>query len=304
MSNIQNSDLIKQTIKTLLVITSRRASESVSILLMDTILKTLIGRYNFLKYVKIKSTVGYGEITADAITVDPDVNSVDPSAVGRVIETIIRVICVDLREKAGLFFIKEFKNRVGGNYVSELREIGVDLDLIQLERDYSRTQQQRRKTYKAGAEGKAEGKKPEDTSILGYQWNNVSTWRYKDNMCLLYDKNGKLLDKLHLDQIIENHVRELTEPDVLPETTSESIELDEQHHKLLQLLYSRDLDIDEAKYLMDKSKPEIEYMVYELINVEFLQHESDDTVKITQNGIDYLLSEEEKKLEVKKEKIE
>ncbi len=300
MSDIQNSDLIKQTIKTLLVITSRRASESVSILLIDTILKTLIGRYNFLKNVKIKSTVGYGEITADAVTVDSDINSVDPFVVGKVIETIIRVICIDLREKAGLFFIKEFKNRVGGNYVSTLREIGVDLDLIQLERDYSRTQQQRRKTYKAGAEGKAKGKKPEDTSILGYQWNNVSTWRYKDNMCLLYDKNGKLLDKLHLDQIIENHVRELTEPDIPLETTNEIIELDEQHHKLLQLLYSRDLDINEAKYLMDKTKPEIEYMVYELINVEFLQHESDDTVKITQNGIDYLLSEEEKKLEVKK----
>ena len=297
MSDIQNSDLIKQTIKTLLVITSRRASESVSILLMDTILKTLIGRYNFLKNVKIKSTVGYGEITADAITVDPDVNSVDPSVVGKVIETIIRVICMDLREKAGLFFIKEFKNRLGMNYVLELREIGVDLDLLQLERDYSRLQQQRRKTYKVDG-GKVE-EKHVATSVLNYKWDNVATWRYKDNACLLYDKNGKQLDKLHLDQIIENHVRELTEPDIPLETKSESIDLDEQHHKLLQLLYSRDLDLDEAKYLMDKSKPEIEYMVYELINVEFLQHISDDVVTITQKGIDYLLSEEEK-LEVKK----
>lgn len=300
MSNIQNSDLIKEVIKTLLTITSRRASESVSILLINTILKTLTGRYNFLKNVKIRTTAGYGEITADTISVDPDINSVDPTTMGKVIETIIRVISIDLKEKAGLFFIKEIKDRLGENYVSRIRECDVDLDLIQLERDYSRTQQQRRKTYKvAGAEGKKE-EKPKKESVLNYEWDNVATWKYEKNACLLYNKNGKLLDKLHLDQIIENHVREITEPDVVPETKSETVELNEEHHKFLRLLYSRDLDIDEAKHLLNTTQPEIEYMVYELIDIEFLQHESDNIVKITKKGVDYLLSEEEKKLEVKK----
>lgn len=297
MPDIQNSDLIKQVIKTLLVITSRRASESVSILLINTILKTLTGRYNFLKHVKIKTTLGYGDITADAVSVDSDINSVDSDTVGTVIETIIRVISMDLKEKAGIFFIKEFKNRLGENYVSEVRRYGVDLDLLQLERDYSRTQRQRRKVHKVGV---TEGKKEDESSVLDYKWDNVSTWKYEKNECLVYDKNGKLLDKLHLDQIVENHIREITEPDVTPETTNEIVELDEEHHKLLHLLYSQDLDIKEAEHLMDKTKPEIEYMVYELLNIEFLQHESDDTVKITERGVDYLLSKEEKKLEVKK----
>ena len=299
MPDIQNSDLIKQVIKTLLIITGRRASESVSILLINTILKTLTGRYNFLKNVKIKTELGYGEITADSISVDSEINSVDSSTMGKVIETIIRVISMDLKEKAGLFFIKEIKNRLGENYVSEIRRCGVDLDLIQLERDYSRTQQQRRKTHEVGTEGKKD-EKHEDTSILDYKWDNVSTWKYEKNACLIYDKNGKLLDKLHLDQIVENHIREITDSDETSEMLDEIVELDEQHHKLLKLLYSRDLDIEEAKHLMDKTKPEIEYIVYELIKVEFLQHESDDTVKITGKGIDYLMSEEEKKLEVKK----
>ena len=268
---------------------------------MDTILKTLTKKYVFLKYVKIKTASGYGEITADAISVDPDINSVEPAVIGRVIESITRVIIMDLGKKAGVFFIKEFKDRIGAKYVSEIKECGVEFDLLQLERDYTREQQQRRKTYKVRTkEGKAEVKQGE-TSVLGYKWDNVSTWRYKDNKCLLYDKNGKLLDQLHMDQIIENHVREITEPDIIPEEKMETIvELDEEHHKFLQLLYSRDLDMEEAKYLMNKTTPEIEYMVYELIQVEFLQHESDDTVKITQNGIDYLLSEEEKKIGNKK----
>ena len=299
MSDIQNSDLIKQVIKTLLVITSRRASESVSILLINTILKTLTGRYNFLKHVKIKTALGYGDIAADTISVDPVINSVDSDTVGKVIETIIRVVSMDLKEKAGLFFIKEFKNRLGGNYVSEIRRCGVDLDILQLERDYSRTQQQRRKTHKVGTEGKKD-EKHEDASILDYKWANVSTWKYEKNACLVYDKNGKLLDKLHLDQIVENHIREITDSDETPELPDEIVELDEEYHKLLHLLYSQDLDIKEAEHLMDKTKPEIEYMVYELLNIEFLQHESDDTVKITGKGIDYLMSEEEKKLEVKK----
>lgn len=299
MPDIQNLDLIKQVIKTLLNITRRRASESVSILLINTILKTLTGRYNFLKNVKIKTEVGYGEITADSISADSEINSVDSSTMGKVIETIIRVISTDLKEKAGLFFIKEFKSQLGGNYVSEIRRCGVDLDILQLERDYSRTQQQRRKTHKVGTEGKKD-EKHEDTSILDYKWDNVSTWKYEKNECLIYDKNGKLLDKLHLDQIIENHIREITDSDETSEMLDEILELDEQHHKLLKLLYSRDLDIEDAKHSMNKTKPEIEYMVYELIKIEFLQHESDDTVKITGKGIDYLMSEEEKKLEVKK----
>jgi len=299
MPDIQNSDLIKQVIKTLLNITRRRASESVSILLINAILRTLTGRYNFLINVKIKTEVGYGEITADSISVDSDINSVDSTTIGKVLETIIRVVSMDLKEKAGLFFIKEFKNQLGENYASEIRRCGADLDILQLERDYSRMEQQRRKTYKVGAKGKKDEKR-EDTSILDYKWDNVSTWKYEKNACLVYDKNGKLLDKLHLDEIVENHIREITGSDETSELIDEIVELDEQHHNLLKLLYSRDLDIEEAKHIMNKTKPEIEYMVYELIEVEFLQHESDDTVKITGKGVDYLMSEEEKKLEVKK----
>ena len=299
MSDIQNLDLLDKTIKTLLSITSRRASESVSVLLIDTILKTLMEKYHFLKHVRMKSAVGYGEITANALVIDADINSADSTIIGRAIESIIRVLCMDLGKKAGLFFIKEFKDRLGADYISALKEHGVDLDLIQLERDYTRKQQQRRESQKTGAIGEAE-KKQEEATILGYKWDNVATWRYENNVCLLYDKNGKLLDKLHLDQIVENHVREITEPAASSEMINEYIEIDEEQYKLLKLLYSRDLDMDEAKYMMGKTTPEIEYIVYELIQVEFLRHESDNTVKLTSKGIEYLLSEEEKRSEVKK----
>jgi len=291
MAEIRNADLITHVVKTLLFITRRRASESISILVMDTILKTLGERYNFLRQVKLKTSVEYGEISSDVIVVETDVNAVDTTLVGKVVESIVRVICMDLKEKAGVFFIKEFKDRLGENYVSHLREIGVDFDLLQLEKDYERTQSIRRQTHGVGSEGKTEEK-----TILGYKWDNVSSWKYEKNECLLYDKNGKLLDKLHLDQIVENHVRALTEPEGVSETKPVDIDLDEEQFKLLKLLYKRDVDIEEAKHYLNKTAPEIEYMVYELLNANLLQHVSDNVVTITQKGVDYLLSDEEKKI--------
>jgi hypothetical protein len=292
MAEIQNTDLIKHVIKTLLLITRRRASESISIILMDTILKTLGERYNFLKQVKLKTSVSYGDISSNAIFVETGVNAVDQNLVGKVVESIVRVICMDLKEKAGVFFIKEFKDRLGRNYVSHLKEVGVDLDLLQLEIDYERTQRIRRQTHVVGSDEKTEEK-----SILGYRWENVSTWKYEKNECLLYDKNGKLLDKLHMDQIVENHVRMLTEAEDVRESKQKSIDLGEEHFKLLKLLYTRDVDMEETKHYLNKTQPQIEYLVYELLDADLLQKISGEVVSITQKGVDYLLSHEEQKLE-------
>ncbi len=293
MTEIQNADLITQVVKTLLFVTRRRASESISILLMDTILKALGERYNFLRQVKIKTSIGYGEISSDAIIVEPAVNTVDTALVGKVVESLVRVIIMDLREKAGVFFIKEFKDRLGEKYISHLKDIGLDLELLQLEHDFERTQRVRRQTHGAGTEGKTE------ETILGYKWDNVSTWKYKKNECLLYDKNGKLLDKLHLDQIIENHVRALTGTEEVDEAKQKIIDLGKEHFKLLKLLYTKDVDIEEAKHYLNKTQPEIEYLVYELLDADYLKHMSGEVVTITQKGIDFLLTNEEQQLEKK-----
>lgn len=293
MAELQNADLITQVVKTLLFVTRRRASESISILLMDTILKALRARYHFLNQVTVKASVSFGEISSDAIVVDPAVNTVDTALVGKVVESLVRVIIMDLREKAGVFFIKEFKDRLGEKYISHLKDIGLDLELLQLEHDFERSQRIRKQTYGAGS-----GRKTEET-ILGYKWDNVSTWKYEKNECLLYDKNGKLLDKLHLDQIIENHVRDLTETEEVNEPKQKNINIGEEHFKLLKLLYTKDVDMEEAKHYLNKTQPEIEYLVYELLDADYLKHTSGEVVTITQNGIDFLLSAEGQKLEKK-----
>jgi len=290
MQKIQNEDLMTQVIKALLLITRRRASGSISVILIDTILKALGERYTFLQQIRITTSVGYGDISSNDIVISSDMNAVDSDLVGKVVESIIRVICMDLKEKAGLFFIKEFKDRLGEKYVTYLKELDVDLDLLQLEIEYERTQRRRR------TRTSPDGKK-EKESILGYKWENVSTWKYEKNQCLLYDKNGKLLDKLHMDQIIENHVRSLTEEEPADKTEQKVfIDLGEDHFTLLKLLYTHDIDMKEAKHYLNKTQPEIEYLVYELLEADLLQHVSDEIVTITPKGIEYLLSNEEQKL--------
>lgn len=299
MPRIEHSDLMKQTVETLLTIIGRRASTSISILLMDTLLKALNDRYSFLKNVTIQTSLYYSDKIDNLVLVDPQVNSVDAEVIGRVIESIIRVVLMDLKEKAGHFFIKELKERLGEPYILALRDCNVDLDLIQLERDYTRAQEIRRIAHHIESENQPYKKPRERTSVINYKWDFVTTWKYENNVCYLYDKQGNLLDKLYLDQIVEDHVRELTEP-TPSQRGDESIEIDEQQIKLMKLLYSRDLDMEEAKYFMQQNQLQIESLIYELVKKEFLQHDTYNTVKLTPKGIEYLLSEEEKKLKLAK----
>jgi hypothetical protein len=293
MNEIKNQELMKKIITNLLLITRRRASESISILMMDSILKTLSKNYDFLHFIQLKTSLSYGEISPQYISIKPDINSVDKDLIRKVIESMIRVICIDLKDKAGAFFIKELKDNLGYAYVSYLIEIGVDLSLLQLEQDYQRNQNIRRKiSNKTRGDNKQQ-------SILGYKWDNVSKWEYKNKQCLLYDKKGKIIDALHIEEIIENHIRDLTEEENIIQKQQKKPTLHETHFQLLKMVYTKDITIQDAQNSLNKTKKQIESMVSDLLESEYLAYTSEQIVAITQQGINYLLSSEEKKLEKK-----
>jgi hypothetical protein len=296
MGIIKNSDLIKSVTMTMLAITSRRSSESLSMLLVDTILKTLKRRYPFLQYVTIQKNEGFQTSPGNIIQIDPEIEAIDQATVARVIESMIRIIVMDLKEKAGLFFVKELRERLGDNYIDALRRYQVDFDLMQLEIDYAREQRKRRATHQIGPNGG----KQEPGSVLGYNWESVANWRYEGNVCTLYDKNGKVLDKLFLDQIIENHVRTITESQEMFHEIEQTADLTDEHKQLLKILYSKDLDMEEAQYYLKKTEQQIEDMIHDLVDANYLSYVSNNMVGITKKGVDFLLSSEEEKLDEKK----
>jgi hypothetical protein len=293
MGIIRNSDLLKSVTMTLLAITSRRSSESLSVLLVDTILKTLKRRYPFLEYVTIQKGQELHNSPEGLIKIDDKIEEVDQAMVARVIESMIRIIVMDLKEKAGLFFVKELRERIGDNYINVLREYQVDFDLMQLEIDYAREQRKRRAARQLGAEGL----KQEPGTVLGYNWESVANWKYDGNVCTLYDKNGKVLDKLQLDQIVENHVRAITESQELLQETDKVADLTDEHRQLLKILYSKDLDMEEAQYYLKKTQEQIEAMIHDLVDANYLSYVSNDMVGITKKGVNFLLSSEEEALD-------
>jgi predicted transcriptional regulator len=58
--------------------------------------------------------------------------------------------------------------------------------------------------------------------------------------------------------------------------------------------------MEEAQYYLKKTKQQIENMIHELVDTNYLSYVSDNMVSITKKGVDLLLSSEEKKLDGKK----
>jgi hypothetical protein len=290
MPKIKNSDIMKEVILMLIMITGRRSSETIAAAFMEAILKSLEEKYDFLKYITVKNITYHEGIRRDTISIKSKISSVKPEVIGDAIETIIRVLCMDLEEDTGLFFIKELQDRLHEKYVLDLRKRGVDLELLKLEQKHLHEQLERKKAFIHHDE------ESEDSEIKvdmpNYSWKSVASFKYRNNICFLYDKNGKLLDKLNVNKLIEYYVRTLTDFGKLV-LKENRVELNEKQQKLLQLLYERDVDEETAKFILKATSAEFNNMLQQLLRYEFLQYVSFDEIKLTEKGIE--LIEEKKK---------
>jgi hypothetical protein len=124
-------------LKTLISISSRKTDFPYAVMTMDDLIKRLEARYIFLKHVQINDDV-YKEETTDVISVMSDINNVSPAELGQAIHAIIESVNRSLGENAGHFFIKEIRNTLSDDYLSVMRDMGVDLGLMQLESEITR----------------------------------------------------------------------------------------------------------------------------------------------------------------------
>jgi len=247
---------------------------------MSAIIKTLERKYVFLKYVKIEA-----KSSTDFIVVSPKINSFELSEVCKAVGAVIRVVQLDLKDAAGLFFIKEFERYAGEEVISTIIHNGVDLDIMQLEQQHFHSRREKKKSS------------ADDVSLLGYTWSDVTSWKYDDRnkVCVLYTKNGNVLDKLNLDVIIKNHVTKLTkidEDEEFQESTKEKIKLNEKERKLLKMMHSQDIDVEMAVALLHVSREELDQMIRKLTRIEMLKHTDFDVITLTDEGINYLLENE------------
>jgi hypothetical protein len=290
MVELKNSEFLGNILRALYSVASRRTTQSFAATVIGAIIKTLEQNYDFLKYVHVEN-LEY--VDSDSIiNISPEVDTVAPSQIGKAVEAIIRIVYMDLVGKTGLFFMKELKGQTGEHIVSELSNYGVDLGLLQTEQRYMHRQHQKKKQQAQMKKNYGNGiKHQDDVSLLGYSWKNVGSWKYDpiQKTCILYSKEGRELDRLNLDTIIESYITNLTEEYEDPSSEfQDEVNLTDKEVELLKILHSRDMDAETAIVVLHVSKIEFEHIVRKLLQNELLHYVSANEIELTPEGITFL----------------
>ena len=331
MDGIKNSDVVRHVLKSLFAVSGRRDSQLFAVMAMDSIVQTLAQKYNFLKYVKIEIKEGV-MLDSQNIVIDVPhdlIDVIEPHLIGEAIESIIRVVMMDLGAKAGLFFITEFKKKMGPDYMPVLRKLGVNLGNMQLEQRFLYARIEKNKSIIRSPSASAEHREKVELteqdsaeSLFGYEWGKVSSYKYNSDTMeyVIYDKNGGELDRLDLDAVVskltglieldakgfdasstkdDQHKIQgdfspgsaaTVEDDESEEDKDEKIDITKKEYQFLEMLFEQDMDADTAIHLLEITMNDLDFMVKRLLKFEILKSNSDDEVELTEFGINYMMS--------------
>ena len=129
---INNSDIFKKTLYSLIVVATPKTSDEYAWSSVKILLKDLRTNYHFLKYVTIGQLQNLS-FTKDDITISTSLNDVDSKEIGKALQDLIDLLKKRLGNKAGYFFLQEFKQVLGETYHQVIKEMGVDLRIIELQ---------------------------------------------------------------------------------------------------------------------------------------------------------------------------
>jgi len=134
IKKISNSKIIKRTLMSLINVASSKTSDDYAWTSVKKLLFELKPKYSFLKHIKIDEikVINY---SIDDIVVDSKFNSIDANMLGMAIQDIVDLLKKYLGKKAGYFFIQEFKSVLGDKYYTIIKNMGVDLRLVELQNE-------------------------------------------------------------------------------------------------------------------------------------------------------------------------
>jgi hypothetical protein len=289
MPVVQNSILMSRVLQGLFAVVGRRTLDSHAIKVIQTVLKKLEPTFGFLENVVVHDELFSHE--GIKMTIDPKFESVNRTDVGKAVDALIQVISMDLvktaGEEVGLYFITELKGHLGDEVLDDLRDRGVNLDRLQR----TNHQQHQLKTPEVLQPFQEE---EETDAEAPYSWETVSSWKYDNNVCMLYDNSGKLLDTIQLDLLIEDYVRRVveTEDEEAKPAGQTFLTVTDQDDVFLEMLKERDIDVEYAMTLLHISQQKLHTMIKKLLQLEMLQYITDNEVKLTEKGLQYLLEKE------------
>jgi len=132
--NEEISDILKHTLYSLICVARTKTTDDYAWSTLKKLINELTNNYEFLKFIQI------GELNdlqnnIDDINIISTMNKTEFKEVGRAIQDLIDLYKKYLGKKAGYFFIREFKNDLGEKYHSIIKNMGVDLRLIELQNE-------------------------------------------------------------------------------------------------------------------------------------------------------------------------
>ena len=274
--------VIDDFFKSTFTVSSRRTSLKLAEESFFDAIEVLKDQFQLFKKIDVKIDTTSIISGGFKIDFDEDIESMSSYDISKSLDAFIRLIYDDIAEESGLYFITEIKNRLDGRHVHCIAELGLDLDRIQNEQHM---------LYNSKRRKKEKLKTTKTKNPLGYDWNSVNNWDYngESKQVELYDKDGKILDKIDLQHAIKHYVESLSGSSEL--STMDLANILEEHEKsytFLKLVNQEDMEFDTAKSMLNLNDDEIKMIIKELIELKFLQFVADDEIEITESGKEFI----------------
>lgn len=130
---MENSKVMEKVLNTMVSISGRKTNLGYAAVVLDSSIKKLEDKYNFLRDVEVKDIRFLEDI--DSVSVMSTLDKLPPKKVGSAIQEIITTMNNTLGKDAGYFFIKELSRNLEDDYQNSIKYMGVDLSLLQLEHE-------------------------------------------------------------------------------------------------------------------------------------------------------------------------
>jgi len=124
------SAVFSHVIKTIIDILGKTSSENYAIFVVNSFLRKIDTKYDFLKPISVKPAANEGELYH--IIIGDNIHTISETDARRAIQQLLGSIIESLGEKIRDEFIEQFKNSLDKKYLSRIEEMGVNLYMIEL----------------------------------------------------------------------------------------------------------------------------------------------------------------------------
>lgn len=126
---IGNNAVFTQVIKTLIDTIGKSSSEDYAIFVINSFLRKIDTKYEFLKLINVETAVNKGELYH--IVIGGNLDTISETDARRAIQLLLESIIRSLG-KISDEFVQEFKNSLDKKYLLKIEEIGINFHMIEL----------------------------------------------------------------------------------------------------------------------------------------------------------------------------